>query len=90
MSALPANTSEKSASHDAARVAQLRLARELMFRAERKAKRVAKIKSRTFRKIAKKSRERNAEGDGEAGLTMEEMGPLGEMRAVTGLVDDTF
>ena len=79
MSALPANTSEKSASHDAARVAQLRLARELMFRAERKAKRVAKIKSRTFRKIAKKSRERNAEGDGEAGLTMEEMGQLDEL-----------
>ena len=78
MSALPANVSENSAAHDAARTAQLRLARELMFRAERKAKRVAKIKSRTFRKIAKKSRDRAADADGEGGghLTMDEMAQL--------------
>lgn len=78
MDALPANSSEKSAAHDAKRTAQLRLARDLMFRAERKAKRIAKIKSRTFRKIAKKSRARALAkgGDGEEELTFEEMAEL--------------
>lgn len=42
----------------AARRAELRKTRELMFRAEAKAKRVAKIKSKTYRKIHKKSREK--------------------------------
>lgn len=77
MEALPPSSSNAQA-HDAARVAQLRLARELMFRAERKAKRVSKIKSRTFRKIAKKAKARalaNGE-DGEGQLTYEEMEEL--------------
>ncbi|KAF9355937.1 hypothetical protein BGX34_010178 [Mortierella sp. NVP85] len=39
---------------------ELRMMRELMFREEIRAKRVAKIKSKTFRKIKKKERERNA------------------------------
>lgn len=37
-----------------ARRAELRYQRELMFRAEQKAKRVSKIKSKTFRKLARK------------------------------------
>ena len=40
------------------RQAQLRAMRELMFRQERKAKRIAKIKSKTYRRIHKKERER--------------------------------
>ncbi|KAF8310820.1 Utp14-domain-containing protein [Clavulina sp. PMI_390] len=44
----------------AARRAELRHARELMFRADAKAKRIAKIKSKTYRKIQKKAREKNA------------------------------
>ncbi|KAG0240366.1 Utp14 protein-domain-containing protein [Mortierella sp. GBAus27b] len=51
------------------RRADLRMMRELMFREELRAKRVAKIKSKTFRKIKKKERERNA-------LTSEEMADL--------------
>ncbi|KDQ20262.1 hypothetical protein BOTBODRAFT_392238 [Botryobasidium botryosum FD-172 SS1] len=42
-----------------ARRAELRQMRELMFRAEAKAKRVAKIKSKTYRRIQKKEREKN-------------------------------
>ncbi|KAF9225148.1 small-subunit processome [Gyrodon lividus] len=42
----------------AARRAELRIMRELAFRADRKAKRVAKIKSKTYRRIRKKQRER--------------------------------
>lgn len=53
----------------AARRAELRHMRELMFRAEAKAKRVAKIKSKTYRKIQKKARERNA-------LTLDEIATL--------------
>ena len=57
----------------AARRAELRVMRELAFRADRKAKRVAKIKSKTYRRIRKKQRERldgagesaDGEGDGE-------------------------
>ena len=44
----------------ALRRAELRRMRELMFRAEAKAKRISKIKSKTFRKIQKKAREKNA------------------------------
>lgn len=79
MEALPNKTTEAAEALDKARVAQLRLARELMFRAERKAKRVAKIKSRTFRKIAKKSRQRQALKDGDGALTLDEMIELDAM-----------
>jgi len=40
------------------RQAQLRAMRELMFRQDQKAKRIAKIKSKTYRRIHKKERER--------------------------------
>lgn len=79
MEALPNKSTEAADALDRARIAQLRLARELMFRAERKAKRVAKIKSRTFRKIAKKSRQRQALKDGEGALTFDEMVELDTM-----------
>lgn len=52
----------------AARQAELRQQRDLMFRAERKAKRVAKIKSKAFRRI-----HRRAKGKGEEGLSIEDM-----------------
>ncbi|KAG8927039.1 hypothetical protein FRC02_008526, partial [Tulasnella sp. 418] len=42
-----------------ARRAELRYSRELMFRAEVKAKRIAKIKSKTYRKIHRKLKEKN-------------------------------
>lgn len=79
MDALPTKSTEAAEALDKARIAQLRLARELMFRAERKAKRVAKIKSRTFRKIAKKSRQRQALKDGDGALTLDEMMELDAM-----------
>jgi len=44
----------------AARRAELRKTRELMFRAEVKAKRVSKIKSKMYRRIKKKEREKLA------------------------------
>ncbi|TFY71054.1 hypothetical protein EVG20_g1958 [Dentipellis fragilis] len=44
----------------AARRAEVRKVRELMFRAEMKAKRVSKIKSKTYRRIKKKEKERLA------------------------------
>ncbi|EGG00743.1 uncharacterized protein MELLADRAFT_93061 [Melampsora larici-populina 98AG31] len=49
------------------RAAELKMARELMFRAERKSKRVAKIKSKAFRRIHKreKTRQSIAEQGGE-------------------------
>lgn len=53
----------------AARRAELRHMRELLFRADIKAKRVAKIKSKTYRRIQKKQRERNT-------LTVEQVGML--------------
>ncbi|RUP47697.1 Utp14 protein-domain-containing protein [Jimgerdemannia flammicorona] len=43
-----------------ARRKQLRMMRELMFREEIKAKRIAKIKSKTYRKIKKKEKEKNS------------------------------
>lgn len=52
----------------AARRAELRRLRELNFRAEAKAKRVSKIKSKAFRKIAKKEKEKNAQKLEDAGL----------------------
>ncbi|QRV97707.1 U3 small nucleolar RNA-associated protein 14 [Ceratobasidium sp. AG-Ba] len=48
--------------------AQLRMTRELMFRANVKAKRVAKIKSRAYRKMKKREKEKLAA----AGLDLEE------------------
>jgi U3 small nucleolar RNA-associated protein 14 len=56
----------------AARRAELRHMRELMFRAETKAKRVAKIKSKTYRKIVRKEADRNAEKLAEAGFGEDE------------------
>ncbi|GAA97707.1 uncharacterized protein L969DRAFT_26806 [Mixia osmundae IAM 14324] len=47
------------------RTAEIRRARELMFRMERKATRIAKIKSKTFRKLQKKSALREAARAGE-------------------------
>lgn len=49
----------------AARRAEVRKLRELMFRAEVKAKRVAKIKSKTYRRMKKKEREKLAAKLGE-------------------------
>ena len=48
-----------------ARRAELAKMRDLMFRAEAKAKRIAKIKSKTYRRIRKKERSRLAEKLGE-------------------------
>lgn len=56
----------------AARQAELRQQRDLMFRAERKAKRVSKIKSKAFRRI-----HRRAKGKGDRpGLSLEDMAEL--------------
>ena len=54
----------------AARRAELAKMRDLMFRAEAKAKRLAKIKSKTYRRLRKKERVRLAEklGEGEDDL----------------------
>ncbi|KDN40574.1 hypothetical protein RSAG8_08046, partial [Rhizoctonia solani AG-8 WAC10335] len=52
----------------AARRAQLRLTRELMFRADVKAKRVAKIKSKAYRRMKKREREKQNEAAVELGL----------------------
>lgn len=56
----------------AARQAELRQQRDLMFRAERKSKRVAKIKSKAFRRIHRRAKGK----DGEIGLSIEEMAEL--------------
>ncbi|KAF8603940.1 small-subunit processome [Ceratobasidium sp. AG-I] len=52
----------------ASRRAQLRATRELMFRADAKAKRVAKIKSKAFRRMKKREREKQGEAAMELGL----------------------
>ena len=49
-----------------ARRAELRKARELLFREEIKAKRIKKIKSKSYRRVHRKERERNALRDSEA------------------------
>ncbi|KAI9566354.1 Utp14-domain-containing protein [Boletus coccyginus] len=59
-------TAHLSVEEVAARRAELRVMRELAFRADRKAKRIAKIKSRTYRRIRKKQRERLDGADGGA------------------------
>ncbi|KAG6380581.1 Utp14 protein-domain-containing protein [Boletus reticuloceps] len=58
----------------ATRRAELRMMREMAFRADRKAKRIAKIKSKTYRRIRKKQRERldGAGGDEDEGVEDEE------------------
>jgi U3 small nucleolar RNA-associated protein 14 len=56
----------------AERRAELRKMRDLMFRAEIKAKRVAKIKSKTYRKIQKKEKTKQAEKLKSMGLDVEE------------------
>ncbi|KAF9426843.1 hypothetical protein BGZ76_002568 [Entomortierella beljakovae] len=56
------------------RRADLRMMRDLMFREELRAKRISKIKSKLYRKIKKKERERN-------GLTSEEMAELDPSQA---------
>ncbi|KAH7334553.1 Utp14 protein-domain-containing protein [Rhizoctonia solani] len=52
----------------AARRAQLRLTRELMFRADVKAKRVAKIKSKAYRRMKKRDKEKQKDAAVELGL----------------------
>ena len=49
-----------------ARRAELRRARELLFREEIRAKRIKKIKSKTYRKVHRKERERNAQQEKDA------------------------
>ena len=68
----------------AARQAELRRQRDLMYRAERKAKRVAKIKSKAYRRIHRKQRERDGAG---AQLSLDD---LAELDAIDGgsRVDD--
>ena len=56
----------------ATRRAELRKMRDLMFRAEIKAKRISKIKSKTYRKIQKKERSRQAEKLKEMGLGVDD------------------
>ncbi|BGP48517.1 hypothetical protein JCM10450v2_004393 [Rhodotorula kratochvilovae] len=62
----------------AARQAELRRQRDLMYRAERKAKRVAKIKSKAYRRIHRKARERDGAGPQ---LSLED---LAELDAIDG------
>ena len=49
-----------------ARRAELRKARELLFREEVRAKRIKKIKSKTYRKVHRRERERNAQQERDA------------------------
>lgn len=57
----------------AARRAELRHQRELMFRAESRAKRVSKIKSKTFRKLARKREARALDKNGEPEISLEDL-----------------
>ncbi|KAG2141078.1 Utp14 protein-domain-containing protein [Suillus clintonianus] len=58
----------------AARRAELRMMRELAFRADRKAKRIAKIKSKAYRRIRKKQRERLGGEEGDEDEDVEDAG----------------
>ncbi|KAG2751834.1 Utp14-domain-containing protein [Suillus brevipes Sb2] len=60
----------------ATRRAELRMMRELAFRADKKAKRIAKIKSKAYRRIRKKQKERlgGEDGDGDADADVEDAG----------------
>lgn len=62
-----------------ARRAELAKMRELMFRAEAKAKRIAKIKSKTYRRIRKKEKQKLAEALGE-GSDDDELDEDGRMK----------
>lgn len=64
----------------AARRAELAKMRDLMFRAEAKAKRLAKIKSKTYRRIRKKERTRLAEKLGEGSDAEDEDDEEAQMR----------
>ncbi|KAL7422121.1 hypothetical protein Q5752_002764 [Cryptotrichosporon argae] len=64
-----------SADEIASRRAELRHQRELMFRAEARAKRVSKIKSKTFRKLARKRDARDAEKNGISAEDLERLDP---------------
>ncbi|KAK4046557.1 hypothetical protein OIV83_006009 [Microbotryomycetes sp. JL201] len=57
----------------AKRQAELRKQRDLMYQAERKARRVAKIKSKTYRKIHRKRRDKDGV---EGGLSLEDLAEL--------------
>lgn len=59
-------TNKMSIEEVKARRDQLRMARELMFREEAKAKRIKKIKSKSYRKVHRKEREREERKDKEA------------------------
>ncbi|ORY84072.1 Utp14 protein-domain-containing protein [Leucosporidium creatinivorum] len=59
----------------AARQAELRQQRDLMYRAERKAKRVAKIKSKAFRRIHRKAKGK----EGDSGLSLEDLEEMDRM-----------
>ena len=65
---LKMNERGMSADEIRARREELRKMRDLLFREEQKAKRVSKIKSKTYRKIARKQRQREQEKANEAGL----------------------
>ncbi|KAG6990962.1 carbonic anhydrase [Physcia stellaris] len=62
--ALPTNT--LSVEEVQARRAELRRARDLLFREEKRAKRIKKIKSKSYRKVHRKEREKNAQSEKEA------------------------
>lgn len=66
----------------AARRKELRYQRELMFRAEQRSKRVSKIKSKTFRKLARKRANRAAAADGDQGISLEDLERLDPEAAV--------
>jgi U3 small nucleolar RNA-associated protein 14 len=63
-----------SAEEVATRRAELRMMRELAFRADKKAKRIAKIKSKTYRRIRKKQRERLGGEEGDVDVDVEDAG----------------
>ncbi|KAH8094740.1 Utp14-domain-containing protein [Cristinia sonorae] len=64
----------------AARRAELAQNRELMFRAEAKAKRIAKIKSKTYRRLRKKEKAKLAEKLGEGDENPEDLDEEGRLK----------
>lgn len=65
---LEMNNRGMSAEEIRRRTGELRRMRELLFREEQKAKRVSKIKSKTYRRIARKQKQREDEKARQAGL----------------------
>ncbi|PWN34096.1 Utp14-domain-containing protein [Meira miltonrushii] len=65
---LEMNNRGMSADEIRRRTGELRRMRELLFREEQKAKRVSKIKSKTYRRIARKQKQRDEEKARQAGL----------------------